>query len=119
MNIQGFKSAVQTKGAVVAQKVTAVEQAREAYLNAIKALNSAVDDLNASVNEYVDTPGNKTREDLIAMKEAFLTEVDNFNFKLDYRHDDLKMACEKMNVHYGNVVNKCCNPLWIFLDLRS
>lgn len=119
MNIQEFRSAVQTKGAVIAQKVVAVENAKVAYDNAIKALDSATNDLDMSVNEYVDTQGNKTIEGLNAMKDAFMETVDTFNFKLDYRHDNFKMACEKANVNYGNVVNKCCNPLWVFLEIRS
>ena len=71
------------------------------------------------VKEYVNTPGNKTREGVLAMKEVFVKKVGAFNFKLNTSQCDVTRASELANLRMFNLVSKCCNPLWEILGERS
>lgn len=119
MDIQEFRSAIQAKGAVIAQKTRVVEEARIAYLSAIKELEEATGTLDISVNEYINTSDNTTREGLLKMKEAFAEQVSTFNFKLNTYHDDIVKASELANLRMFCLVSKCCNPLWGILGERN
>ena len=118
MDIREFESQIQAKGELIAQKTRAVEEARASYLNAIKALDTETVEADKLVKEYVNTPGNKTREGVLAMKEVFV-KVDAFNFKLNTSQCDITKASELANLRMFNLVSKCRNPLWEILDERS
>ena len=119
MDIREFESQIQAKGELIAQKTRVVEEVRASYLSAIKALDDEIVEADKLVKEYVNTPGNKTREGVLAMKEVFVKKVGAFNFKLNTSQCDVTRASELANLRMFNLVSKCCNPLWEILGERS